>query len=271
MSDLDHTARTNRAFWNAEVEKGGGHTIPWLDLDATSLREWIANEGNNQRLLGRREPRRFVNIDPADLRYIGDVEGKDVLCLSCGGGQQSAVYSLLGARVTVVDLADRQLDGDREAAHHHGYAVTTIQSDARDLSALDAETFDVVHAMTPCYVPSIRAVYAEVARVLKPGGLYRTDHAKPATFAAAWDGEGYRITRPYAESVVHRTDGAIEHRHYLDDIFNGLIDADLTLVRVHDNARHRSPPAGSSPGDYRHESDWIGGGFTLFARKPDAR
>lgn len=40
-------------------------------------------------------------IYPAGL--LADIDGKDVLCLASGGGQQSAVFSLLGAKVTVVD------------------------------------------------------------------------------------------------------------------------------------------------------------------------
>jgi SAM-dependent methyltransferase len=204
-----------------------------------------------------------------NLRLLGDVEGKDVLCLSCGGGQQSAVFSLLSARVTVVDITEGQLEGDRTAAAHYGYDVRTIHTDARDLSSLEAGFFDIAWGMTPCYVPSIRDVYTQVARVLKPGGVYRTDQGKPGLFAVEWDGGGYRIGKPYAESTQTRDDGAIEFRHYLDDIFNGLSDNGFLLWRVEDNARYRKPIPDTRPGSYSHESAWIGGGFTIFAKKED--
>lgn len=106
---------------------------------------------------------------------LTDVDDKDVLCLASGGGQQSAVFGLLGARVTVVDLAQGQLAGDREAAAHYGYEVTTIQADMRDPSCLDDESFDLVFQATSMgYVPHVREVYSQVARVLRSGGLYRT-------------------------------------------------------------------------------------------------
>jgi len=37
-----------------------------------------------------------------------------VLCLASGGEQQSAIFGLLGADVTVLDLCAQQLAGDRQ-------------------------------------------------------------------------------------------------------------------------------------------------------------
>lgn len=270
MKHIDEAAVTNSEFWEKEVGKGGGHTIPWLDLDLDQLRRYIRGDLGEERLLGRREPKRYLNMDPRDISALGDVEGKDVLCLSCGGGQQSAVFALLGARVTVVDLTRGQLEGDRKAAAHFGYDVRTIHADTRDLSALQPESIDIVWGMTPCYVPSIREVYTQVARVLKPGGLYQTDMTNPALFPIQWDGGGYRISRPYFETVLTRDDGAIEFRHYLDDIFNGLLDNGLLLLRVEDRGRERTPALDAKPGSYAHEGPWIGGGFRISAKKKDS-
>lgn len=81
---------------------------------------------------------------------------------------------LLGANVTVVDLTQGQLDGDIQAAGHYGYDVTTIKADMRDLSSLDADTFDLVYqGNSIAYVPDARQVFAQVLPVLKRGGRYR--------------------------------------------------------------------------------------------------
>ena len=177
-------------------------------------------------------------MDPEDIRVLGDVEGKNVLCLACGGGQQSTVLSLLGGHVTVVDFAQGQLAADREAAAHYGYEVRTIHGDMRDLSCLEAGFFDVVWGTATCYVPSIREVYTQVARVLKAGGLYRTDIPNPATVAIEWDGEGYRISKLYAEDVIVRDAGVYEFRHYFDDIFNGLFDLSIRSPQKEDLTIH---------------------------------
>lgn len=263
MKHIDEISVANERLWEREVEKGCGYTVPWLDLELDELRQFIC--GDFPEIVGRRMPLELVNMSPRSI--LTDVEGKEVLCLSCAGGQQSAVFALLGARVTVVDIAQGQLDADTKAAAHYGYEVRTIQGDMRDLSELQPESFDIVYAMTPCYVPDIRRVYSEVARILRSGGLYRTDIEQPAVHFIKWDGEGYCVTEPYCEFVNRRRDGGVEFRHYMDDIFNGLLDADLSLAEVIDSARTKKPAPDATPGSWTHQSAYVGGNFVIVAKK----
>ena len=271
MKHKDHIAVRNAAHWEEAVKNGTGHSIPWLDLDVDQLRRYIRGDLGKQRLVGRIEPRRFVNFDPEGLGALGDLEGKDVLCLSCGGGQQSAAFSLLGARVTVVDIAQGQLAADREAAAHYGYEVRTIHGDMRDLSYLEAGSIDIVFGMTPCYVPSIREVYAEVARVLRIGGLYRTD-VTYSPRAIEWDEEGNRIGEPYAETEVRDDYGGVhEFWHYVEDVLNGLTDNGLRLLKVERDHRLVGPPPPGQSGSYSHQSALIDGDFGgILAKKEDS-
>ena len=96
MSIRDEVALANQRLWEEEVKKGCGYTIPWLDLDVSLLRQCA--DGKLAFL-----PKPMDCIYPASV--LADIEGRDVLCLASGGGQQSAVFSLLGALFTVVDLA----------------------------------------------------------------------------------------------------------------------------------------------------------------------
>ena len=166
MREKDEVAIANERHWERMVEEGCGYTIPCLDLDLDTILRYVKGELDPV-------PERLSVMTPRNI--LTDVDDKDVLCLASGGGQQSAVFGLLGARVTVVDLAQGQLAGDREAAAHYGYEVTTIQADMRDPSCLDDESFDLVFQATSMgYVPHVREVYSQVARVLRSGGLYRT-------------------------------------------------------------------------------------------------
>jgi SAM-dependent methyltransferase len=187
MAINDEVAIANQRLWEAEVKKGCGYTIPWLDLDISLLRQYADGELDVL-------PEPLTCIFPASV--FADVVGRDVLCLASGGGQQSAVFGLLGARVTVVDLAKGQLEGDRVAAAHYGYEVTAIHADMRDLSCLPGSAFDLVYGTALCYIPDVHQVYAGVARVLRVGGLFRVDTGQPAVHFVAWDGAGYRITKP---------------------------------------------------------------------------
>ena len=255
----DEVAAANQRLWEEEVKKGCGFTIPWLDLDVGLLRRYAGGE-----LESLPEPQ--ACLSPPSV--FAGVEGKDVLCLAAGGGQQSAVFGLLGASVTVVDLTEGQLRGDRKAAAHYGYQVTTLQADMRDLSFFDDGCFDLVYqAPSLCYVPDLREVYAGVSRVLRSGGLYRAQFHQPAIFFAGWDGEGYRITEPYVERVQRRDDGGIEFRHYMDDIFGGLVDAGFLLRQVVDRGRRREPDRDATPGIWEHQESYVGGGFVIVAAK----
>lgn len=258
MIEKDEVAIANEKHWDRMVEEGCGFTIPWLDLDPDVIRQYAKGELETI-------SEQLAIMTPPNI--LTDVEGKDVLCLSAGGGQQSAVFGLLGANVTVVDLTKGQLEGDKKAAEHYGYEITTIQSDMRDLSCLDADSFDIVYGTATCYVPDTKQVYSEVARVLRQNGIFRVDFGQPAIHFIGWDGKDYRITEPYCQKINRREDGAIEFRHYMDDIFNGLIEVDLSIRQVVDLSRNKKPDTQATPGTWVHEEPYIGGIFVIVARK----
>jgi SAM-dependent methyltransferase len=220
-----------------------------------------------QYIAGRLNPVPYPLYELSPPSILADVEGKDVLCLALGGGQQSAVFGLLGARVTVVDLAEGQLRGDREAAAHYGYDVTTVHADMRDLSCLADDSFDLVYGTATAYIPDVREVYSGVARILRTGGVFRIDLGNPAVYFVDWDSEGYRITAPYSQKVKHREDGAIEFRHYMADIFNPLIAEGFSIQGVYDEPHYLQTDPPAEPGEWTHHQRYVAGGFIVVARK----
>jgi SAM-dependent methyltransferase len=266
MNERDEIAATNRQHWDRMVKEGCGFTRPCLNLDRNIICHYIAGRLDSV-------PAPLLEMYPAGV--LADVAGKDVLCLASGGGQQSAVFGLLGARVTVADIVEGQLEGDRLAAGHYGYEVTTLCADMRDLSCLGDETFDLVYqAPSMSYVPDVREVYTEVARVLRDGGRYRVCFTNPvAEFVDwnSWDGEGYRITMPYRERVQGPDEGggndSIQFRHSMTDIFNGLLVTGLSIQEVHDDPQYfRKENIEAPPGTWVHLLTYAGA-FAIVARK----
>ncbi len=114
-----------------------------------------------------------VHLTPQALpaHWLGDVHGLHILCLASAGGQQAPVLAAAGAIVTVFDLSDEQLAQDQLVAERDGLQLSIEQGDMRDLSRFAEATFDIVfHPISNLYVPSVLPVWAECARVLKPGG-----------------------------------------------------------------------------------------------------
>ena len=109
--------------------------------------------------------------DENALRLLGDVRGRRILELGCGGGQCSIAFARQGALVVGVDLSDEQLDFARHLAEQEAgdFAPPAfLQGEASDLSRFADQSFDVVFsAYALHYVPQIETCLAEVSRVLR--------------------------------------------------------------------------------------------------------
>lgn len=231
---MDEAYNYNRERWEALVKAGALFTRPWLDLDVASAKERLELNG-----------------------LIDDVAGKRVLCLAGGGGQQSAAFALLGAEVTVLDIADGQLAQDQAAAQHYGTQVQTVQGDMRDLSHFANDTFDLVwQPYSINFVPETTAVFQEVGRVIRPDGLYHFMVANPFACGIGtgdWNGVGYSLRHFYLDGAqityqdepwVFRSEeappinGPREYRHTLSTLLNGLTACGFVLRKVEEWGIH---------------------------------
>ncbi len=168
----------------------------------------------------------------------GSISGKRVLCLAAGGGRQSALYAAAGAEVTVVDLSGSMLELDRQVASEKGFSMRLLQTSMEDLAGLSDHEFDIViQPVSTCYVPDIQPVFAEVARVTAPGGLYISQHKQPVSLQAdcSRTGEGYLLrhtyyrdtpvpppSQPNSSSRRLRESGAVEYVHRWEDMVGGM-------------------------------------------------
>ena len=116
----------------------------------------------------------------AEWRYIGPLlaslrDARDVLDLACGAGHQTLAWAERGFRVTGLDFdGDLLLAGRQRIARasEGRLAARWTCGDATRLPFRDA-SFDLVFNNSLLeHVPAWRAVLAETARVLRPGGVF---------------------------------------------------------------------------------------------------
>jgi len=243
---MDRIADHNRKAWDAMGEKGS----PWAKA-VSSDEVARARAGDLAIVLTP------VKRVPAD--WLGDVRGRDVLCLASGGGQQAPLLAAAGARVTSWDNSPQQLALDRHVAEREGLALETRQGDMRDLSGLDDGSIDlIVQPVATCFVPDVRAVWRECARVLRPGGRLLTGVINPVFFIFdpdLSDGEGRLVVRhplPYREDAPEtmapgrRAEVAagdpMEFSHSLTDLIQGQIAAGLTLRDLYEDGWEDASP-----------------------------
>ena len=184
------------------------------------------------------------------------------MCLASGGGQQGPVLAAAGesagARVTVFDISPRQLAQDRLVAERDGLGLVTVEGDMRDLGAFSDGKFDlIVHPCSNLFVPDVRPVWRECARVLKRGGVLLAGFVNPVLylFDQRKIDEGMlevrhelpysdltSITKPEREAFV-RAGEAMEFGHTLTDQIGGQLDAGFVVTGFYEDRWEGQPPA----------------------------
>lgn len=246
--------RRNQDAWDRESRAGSAWTTP---VNADAVR--AARAGELRIVL---TPNRIV---PA--AWLHPLQGRDVLCLASGGGQQAPLLAAAGARVTSFDLSGEQLAKDAAVAEREGLALRCVQGDMADLSALAEASFDLIfHPISNVFVPDVRPVWRECHRVLRPGGALLAGFLQPGFFLFDHDEAErtgtcvVRYTLPYAEpdslddagrDALARSGRALEFSHSLEAQIAGQLEAGFVLTGLYEDGwdeadtpyRHHAPIA----------------------------
>jgi ubiquinone/menaquinone biosynthesis C-methylase UbiE len=227
----------NRDAWDKQVEKGN----PWTQPVTPDV---IANARRGEWSVFLTEQR------PVPRHWFGDIRDKEILCLASGGGQQAPTFAAAGANVTVLDNSPKQLERDRMVADREGLELRTIEGDARDLSMLADESFDLVfHPVSNLFIPEIGPVWREAYRVLRHGGFLLAGFMNPAFYLFSYDAlDGkepllVKFKLPYADATSLPSQELekliaegypMEHSHTLTDQLAGQMDAGFYLVGLYE-------------------------------------
>lgn len=222
----------NREAWNQQVEEGNIWTRP---VDSQVIEE--TKKGMWSVVL--------TPTKPVPLEWFPKLDGKKVLCLASGGGQQGPVLAAAGAEVTVFDNSPSQLKRDIMVAERDRLSIKTEQGDMRDLSRFTNESFDLIfHPVSNCFMDDVNKVWKECYRVLKKGGTLLAGFCNPITYIFdinEWDENHKLIVRhriPYSdleqlpkEQLEARIANkkALEFGHSLQDQIGGQIDAGFMI------------------------------------------
>ena len=191
----------------------------WAQYDSAMGRRYVASEDRAGVLAWSRA---------FHLRHLGPAEGKRVLDLACGAGDDLGAYRAAGAEAIGMDGSAYML------SHARARANRLVRGDVSALPFQDASFDAVVSAFGIQYADDLAAAFAEARRILKPRGLLaatvshpedpRPEHApdgrgRMMTIAALK--RGVTITYPAHTLLDHRRALAgfsiVEAESYLDD------------------------------------------------------
>jgi SAM-dependent methyltransferase len=174
----------------------------------------------------------------AELRLLGELKGKRVLDLGCGGGQASITFAKQGASVTGVDFSAEQLAYARALADQEGVKVEFRLGDLADLAFLRSDSADMVFSVGAFdYVEDLGRVFRQVHRVLKVGAPLVFTVRHPAYALIDDDAEQpLLIRRAYFDRspLVSIRAGATfsEHHHPFADLAMGLARSSYRIEAI---------------------------------------
>jgi len=252
---LVHNARA----WDRLASGGAALARPAADEAFADPRTWLGSGGT------------------AGRNWLPDqFDGLEVLCLAAGGGKHGPLYAAAGAKVTVVDLSPAMLELDRQVARERRIDMEILEGSMDDLSMVAAARYDlVIHPVSTCYVPDVRRVFTEVARVVRPGGRYVSQHKSPTSLQASIQpgaGGRYELLHPQSPGEPLppqppsrlREAGTQEFIHSLSGLLGGICVAGFTIEDVCE-PDHTQPAA--APGSFAHRAAFVPPYLRILARR----
>ncbi|MCU1498835.1 MAG: hypothetical protein JWM47_2788 [Acidimicrobiales bacterium] len=164
----------------------------------------------------------------ADLRLLGNVEGKRVLDLGCGTGHNAVVLATQGAKVLAVDPDADRLGQARDRAEEAGVRVELHQAGLADLAFLRSDSVDAaISVLALASVDDLARVFRQVHRVLKPEAALVCSFPHPAfSMLDPTAADPLRIAHPYdqAEPVTWDLAGndMVDFPRTIADVFTTL-------------------------------------------------
>ena len=153
-------------------------------------------------------------INPLRLDWIdrlsGNVAGKTVLDIGCGGGILAESLAERGATVTGIDLSDKALSVARLHLLESGKSVCYRKISAEELALESPGYFDIVTCMEMLeHVPDPASIVSACASLLKPGGhaFFSTINRNPKAWLMIVLGAEYMLnmlpkgTHEYAKFI----------------------------------------------------------------------
>ncbi|HEY5055486.1 MAG TPA: class I SAM-dependent methyltransferase [Acidobacteriaceae bacterium] len=153
-----------------------GTSVPSIDQIKAGMRNaWIAGDFGVV-------AKTIAGAGEAFIQRLDIPAGQRVLDIATGTGNLAIPLAWAGCFVTGVDIAPNLLVQARERAAAEGLTIQFDEGDAEALPYADASFDAVVTMFGAMFAPRPEVVAAEMARVLKPGGLLAMANWNPASF-----------------------------------------------------------------------------------------
>lgn len=217
----------NRALWNS-----------WSG--------WWKERINEEGLWQECHRRPSLVFSPSELALLDSLPDKEVCVL--GSGDNKVVFALagMGAKVTSVDISERQLEIAQSRAQLLDLNVTFVRADVTDLAPLGDELFDIVYTggHVSVWVSDIRRYYSEATRILKDRGLFIVNEYHPTRRVFDEESEQVALKYDYFDRgpfEYQSNEGMSQYEYHwtVADHIQAVLDAGCDLLKIEEHGTKR--------------------------------
>jgi len=175
---------------------------------------------------------------------LGNIKGKNILEIVCGGAQNSIYFAKQGAKVTALDQSKEQLNFARKLAKKSKTSIEFNNGSFNNLHMIKSNSQDIVFsAFALQYSNNLKKCFSEVYRVLKKKGVFVFSLNHP--FFRVVSSKSMKVKRSYFKTGKFLdTDGFLTYFHTISELFNPLIKIGFKVEKIlepEDNNKYPDP------------------------------
>lgn len=154
-----------------------------------------------------------------------------ILDLGCGSGWYAEQLTLAGAKVTAIDSSSTMVELTKKRLKGEGRIF--VANLEEPLNSLETNSFDIVLApLVIHYINNWTLLFAEIARVLKAGGLFIFSTHQPHTAYQNFNLKNYYETTLITD-YWHGIKSEVKYYHHsLHELFTHLANHGFIIERI---------------------------------------
>jgi len=178
---------------------------------------------------------------PVPKEWFCEMKDAKILGLASGGGQQMPIFAALGAKCTVLDYSEKQLQMEKLVAERENYEITIVKADMTQPLPFEDESFDLIfHPVSNCFIEDVFPVWKECYRVLKKGGILLAGLDNGINYI--FDEEEKMLIRglpynPLKDKELYeeamKNDWGIQFSHTIEEQIGGQLRAGFVLTDIY--------------------------------------
>ena len=171
------------------------------------------------------------------FKLLGNLKGKKILEIGCGGAQCGIAMAKQGAKVIGIDISEEQLKFAKKLSEKNKVKIKFYQGDIKNLRQIKSNSQDIVFsAFALQYVDNLLKCFKEVKRVLKKKGLFVFSFDHP--FSRTVDPKTLKLKESYFKigkctiSFSDKTKKFVMYTHTISETHNTLISAGFNVKKI---------------------------------------